>query len=115
MKSYEFAKTDYAKYGVDTEKAMELLKNVPIAIHCWQGDDVGGFDSDMALSGGIQTTGNYPGKAKTPEQLMADMDVAMSCMGGCLKLNLHASYAIFEPGEFADRDALQNCLPHRRE
>ena len=104
---YSSAKSTYAALGIDTDAAIETLLKLPLSIHCWQGDDVGGFDSDMALSGGIQTTGNYPGKAKTPEQLMADMDVAMSCMGGYLKLNLHASYAIFEPGEFADRDALQ--------
>lgn len=104
---YTDAKAAYAAWGVNTDAAIEKLLRVPLSIHCWQGDDVGGFDSDMALSGGIQTTGNYPGKATTPEQLMADMDLALSCMGGCLKLNLHASYAMFEEGEFADRDALQ--------
>ena len=104
---YDYAKQTYAALGIDTDAAIEKLLSVPLAIHCWQGDDVRGFDSDMALSGGIQTTGNYPGKATTPEQLMADMDLALSCMGGCLKLNLHASYAMFEEGEFADRDALQ--------
>ena len=70
MKNYDTAKVNYAKYGVDTEKAMKILKDVPVSIHCWQGDDVVGFDSKEALSGGIQTTGNYPGKATTPEQLM---------------------------------------------
>ena len=104
---YECAKQAYAAMGIDTDAAIEKLLSIPLAIHCWQGDDVGGFDSDVALSGGIQTTGNYPGKARTPEQLMQDFDVAISNVGGKLKLNLHACYAIFEDGEYADRDALQ--------
>ena len=107
MKNYESAKVDYAKYGIDTEKAMQILKDVPVAIHCWQGDDVVGFDSKEALSGGIQTTGNYPGKATTPEELMADMDKVFSLVPGKKKLNLHACYAIFENGEYANRDALE--------
>lgn len=105
--SYAYAKEKFSALGIDTEAAIETVKNIPISLHCWQGDDVGGFDSDMALSGGIQTTGNYPGKAKTPEQLMTDMDVAIKNIGGVLKLNLHASYAIFENGEYADRNALE--------
>ncbi len=107
MTNYEYAKKTYSKYGIDTEKAMEILKDVPVAIHCWQGDDVGGFDSDEALSGGIQATGNYPGKAKTPVELMADIDKAFSLVPGKKKLNLHASYAIFEDGERVDRDKLE--------
>ena len=109
MTSYEIAKAKYAKYGIDTDAAMETLKNVPVAIHCWQGDDVGGFDSKESLSGGIQTTGNYPGKATTPEQLMADMDKAFSMIPGKKKLNLHACYAIFENGEYANRNELKPC------
>ena len=104
---YESAKAMYASLGVDTEKAMETLKNVAIAMHCWQGDDVIGFDHEGPLTGGIQTTGNYPGKATTPEQLMADMEKAMSLIPGKKKLNVHACYAIFEKGEFADRDKLE--------
>ena len=104
---YESAKAMYAALGVDTEKAMETLKNVAIAMLCWQGDDVIGFDHDGPLTGGIQTTGNYPGKATTPEQLMADMEKAMSLIPGKKKLNVHACYAIFEKGEFADRDKLE--------
>ncbi len=104
---YESAKEIYASFGVDTEKAMETLKDVAIAMHCWQGDDVIGFDHDGPLTGGIQTTGNYPGKATTPEQLMADMEKAMSLIPGKKKLNVHACYAIFEKGEFADRDKLE--------
>lgn len=104
---YESAKEIYAAYGIDTDAAIRQLKEIPLSLHCWQGDDVTGFDHDGPLSGGIQTTGNYPGKAKTPEQLMADMDKAMSLCPGTKKLNLHASYAIFENGEFADRDQLE--------
>lgn len=104
---YMAAKEMYGKLGVDTDKAMETLKKVPVSLHCWQGDDVTGFDHDGPLTGGIQTTGNYPGKAKTPEELMQDMDKALSIMPGTKKLNLHASYAIFEEGEYADRDKLE--------
>mgnify|MGYP005983691859 CR=1 FL=1 len=82
MTSYEMAKEKYAAWGVDTEKAMEQLKKVPVSLHCWQLDDVMGFDNDGALTGGIQTTGNYPGRAKTPEQLMADMEEAMKIIDG---------------------------------
>ena len=76
-------------------------------MHCWQGDDVKGFDTEGPLTGGIQTTGNYIGAARTPEELMADMDKVMTLCPGKLKLNLHACYAIFEDGEFADRDKLE--------
>ena len=105
--AYTYAKEKFSVLGIDTDAVIDRVKNIPVSLHCWQGDDVGGFDSDMALSGGIQTTGNYPGKAKTPEQLMADMDVAIRNIGGVTKLNLHACYAIFEDGEYADRDALE--------
>ena len=104
---YEAAKERYSKVGVDTDKAIEILKKIPVSLHCWQGDDVKGFDQDGPLTGGIQTTGNYPGKARTSEELMADMEFAMSLMPGKKKLNLHASYAIFEEGERVDRDALE--------
>ncbi len=104
---YNDAKEAYAKLGVDTEKAIERLKNVTVSVHCWQGDDVVGFDSKEALSGGIQTTGNYPGKARTPEELMADFSLAAKLTPGKKKLNLHASYAIFKDGEFADRDKIK--------
>ena len=105
MSRYEEAKKRYAQYGIDTDAAIERLKTVPVSLHCWQGDDVGGFDSKDALSGGILTTGNYPGKAATPEQLMQDMDKAMSLCPGKKKLNLHASYAIIDDG--AGRDSLE--------
>ena len=96
MSRYESAREIYASLGVDTEKAIETLRSTAVSVHCWQGDDVTGFDSKQALSGGIQTTGNYPGKARTPEELMQDFDFAASLMPGKKKLNLHASYAIFE-------------------
>ena len=104
---YESAKAIYATYGVDTDEAIAKLKEIPVALHCWQGDDVTGFDHDGPLTGGIQTTGNYPGKARTPQDLMADMDLALRLMPGKKKLNLHACYAIFEDGEFVDRDAIE--------
>ena len=107
MNAYTLAKERYASLGVDTEAVLETLKNVTVSVHCWQGDDVVGFDAKEALSGGIQTTGNYPGKATTPEQLMADFDEVLRLTPGKKKLNLHASYAIFEDGEFADRNAIQ--------
>ena len=106
-KGYELAREQYAKLGVDTDAAIEKLKNIPVSLHCWQGDDVIGFDHDGPLTGGIQTTGNYPGKATTPEQLLADMDKVMSLCPGAKKLNVHACYAIFEDGEYADRDKLE--------
>ena len=107
MSRYETAKEIYAKYGVDTEKAIEKLKDVTISIHCWQGDDVIGFDNRESLSGGIQTTGNYLGKANTPEELMADIDKAFSLIPGKKKLNLHACYAIGEPGEKIERNKIE--------
>ncbi len=104
---YNAAKELYKEIGVDTDKAIEKLENFKISMHCWQGDDVMGFDNDGPLSGGIQTTGNYPGRARTPEELMADIDKVLSLIGGKHKINLHACYAIFEEGEWADRDALK--------
>lgn len=104
---YKVAKEMYAGLGVDTDQALETLKNIPISMHCWQGDDVTGFDHDGPLTGGIQATGDYPGKARTPEELMADIDKVLSFVPGKHKLNLHANYAIFEEGEFADRDKLE--------
>ena len=107
--SYNEAKQAYARFGVDTDAAIAKLKEIPVSLHCWQGDDVRGFDTDPSkpLTGGIQTTGNYPGRAATPEQLMADIDEVLKLVPGKMKLNLHASYAIFEDGEWADRDRLE--------
>ncbi len=109
--SYQEAKAAYAAWHVDTEQAMDILKAVPLSLHCWQGDDVRGFDGDpsAALTGGIQTTGNYPGRARTPEELMDDMDLVLKLCPGTKKINLHASYAIFDEsnGGWVDRDQLE--------
>ncbi len=107
MTRYESAKEIYAAYGVDTDQAIARLKEMPVSLHCWQGDDVTGFDHEGPLTGGIQTTGNYPGKARNPEELLADMEKAMSLMPGKVKLNVHACYAIFAEGEFVDRDQIE--------
>lgn len=107
---YENAKGAYAKYGIDTDKAIEKLKSVSVSLHCWQGDDVRGFDTDpeKPLTGGIQTTGNYPGRARTPEELMRDTDKVISLVPGKVKLNLHASYAIFDKeNPWVDRDKIE--------
>ncbi len=106
---FAYAKEKYASYGVDVEKAMETLKNVSVSLHCWQGDDVRGFDTDpnKPLTGGIQTTGNYPGRARNPQELMEELDEVLKLIPGRAKMNLHASYAIFENGEWADRDKLE--------
>ncbi len=107
MIHYLQSKKKYESLGIDVDKALETLKSLPVSLHCWQGDDVTGFDHDGPLTGGIQTTGNYLGKAKTPDELMQDMEKVISLCPGKKKLNLHASYAIFEKGEFADRDKLK--------
>lgn len=101
MTAYDFAKKEYAEYGIDTEAAIAKLKEIPISIHCWQGDDVIGLDGGGSLSGGIQTTGNYPGRARNFEELKADIEKAFSLMPGKKRLNLHASYAV---GVTVDRD-----------
>lgn len=109
MTRFESAKQIYSRFGIDVEKAMEKAAATSISMHCWQGDDVRGFDTDPSkpLTGGIQTTGNYPGRARTPEELMADIDVVLKLIPGITKMNVHASYAIFEDGEWADRDKLE--------
>ena len=104
---YESAREIYKKIGVDTDAAIKKLKEIPISMHCWQGDDVEGFEGTTQLSGGIQATGNYPGKAGNPEELMADIDMALSLVPGVHRINLHANYAIFEDGQKADRDKLE--------
>ena len=107
MTRFEETKKIYAEYGVDVEKALEIVKNIPVAVHCWQGDDVRGFDGTGSLSGGIQATGNYPGRARTPEELMQDMETVLKYAPGKKKLNLHASYAIMNDSNRADRNALK--------
>ena len=106
MKSYEEAKERYAALGSDTEEAMKRLASIKISMHCWQGDDVKGFlFRDRDLSGGIQATGNYPGAARTPDELRADMDKAFSLIPGKHKVNLHSTYADTE--ESIDLDAIE--------
>ncbi|MBO4942460.1 MAG: L-rhamnose isomerase [Muribaculaceae bacterium] len=101
--AYEIARERSAELGVDTEKALETLQNVHISLHCWQADDVQGFESTGSLSGGIQATGNYPGKARNIEELRADILKAMSLIGGSHRLNLHEIYGEFG-GKKVDRD-----------
>ncbi len=102
-KYYEVAKAEYASYGVDTERAIDALREIPVSVHCWQGDDVVGLDGAGRLSGGIQTTGNYAGRARNFNELCADLQKALSLMPGKKRLNLHASYAVLN-GEQVDRD-----------
>lgn len=105
--NFELAKQAYAKWGVDVEEVVEKLKNVPISIHCWQGDDVAGFEVNQnELSGGIDVTGNYPGKANTAEELRSDLEKALSLIPGKHRVNLHAIYAETN-GEVVERDQLE--------
>ena len=106
MSRYEEAKKMYAAYGIDTDAALERLSKIPVSVHCWQGDDVIGFDGSDALSGGIQTTGNYPGRARTPEELFEDAKRAFALMPGKKRINIHACYALLgaDKGK-VDRDA----------
>ena len=103
LKNYEIAKERYAALGVDTDKAIETLQKTPISLHCWQADDVVGFESGAAASGGIQTTGDYPGSARTIEELRQDIDKVQSLLAGTYRLNLHEIYGEFG-GKFVDRD-----------
>src|SRR5439155_16581389 len=92
-KAYQLARERYAALGVETGRALERLRAVPISLHCWQGDDVGGFENaGQELGGGLAVTGNYPGKARTPDELRADAEKAFSLIPGRHRFNLHASY-----------------------
>src|SRR5450756_2158242 len=104
--AYQLAKERYAALGVDTDKSLKALARTAISIHCWQGDDVGGFENaGEQLGGGLAVTGNYPGKARTPQELRADFEKAISLIPGQHRFNLHASYAEMS-GQKVDRDAL---------
>ncbi|MCP5532005.1 MAG: L-rhamnose isomerase [Akkermansiaceae bacterium] len=106
-RSYSVAKDRYAEFGVDTDAAMAALSKIAISLHCWQGDDVGGFENTgEGLSGGIAVTGNYPGRARTPDELRADLDMALSLIPGKHRLNLHAFYGEFG-GKKIDRDEIR--------
>ncbi len=106
--AYQIAKEQYAAIGVDTEAAMKQLETVPVSMHCWQGDDVGGYEhvGGSELSGGIQATGNYPGKARTIDELRGDVEKALSMIPGNHRLNLHACY-IDNGGKFIDRNEMK--------
>lgn len=104
-KEYELAKKEYSKYGVDTDKALEELSKIRISIHCWQGDDVRGFLFNKEASGGIQTTGNYPGRAKNIDELKGDIEEVLKLVPGKFKLNLHAIYA--DTNEKIDLDQIE--------
>ncbi len=105
MNYYQICKEKYAQFGIDTEKAIQRLQNISISVHCWQGDDVIGFDGSDSLSGGIQTTGNYPGRARNAEELFADIEKAFVLMPGKKRINVHASYAFLgEDKNKVDRD-----------
>jgi len=105
-RAYSLAQEHYAAMGVDTEAAMAKLATIPISLHCWQGDDVGGFENTgEGLSGGIAVTGNYPGRARTPDELRADLDMALSLIPGKHRLNLHAFYGEFG-GKKVGRDEI---------
>jgi L-rhamnose isomerase len=107
-KAYQLAKEQYAELGVNTDEVLQKMKDVAISLHCWQTDDVGGFETpDSTLSGGgIQATGNYPGKATTIAQMRADLEKVLSLLPGKQRLNLHAIYGDFK-GEFVDRDQIE--------
>ena len=104
--AYDIAVERYAEFGIDVEQVLEKLQNVEISMHCWQADDVAGFESAGDLTGGIQATGNYPGKARNIEELRADILKAMSLIPGKQRLNLHEIYGDFG-GEFVDRDQVE--------
>ena len=103
QKSYELARERYATLGIDTDKAIETLEKTPISLHCWQTDDVLGFESNAGLSGGIQTTGNYPGRARTIDEVRKDLEFVKSLLAGTQRVNLHEIYGDFG-GKFVDRD-----------
>ena len=104
--SYESAKAQYADWGVDTDDALKRLSGIPISMHCWQGDDVVGFEPRSGSSGGgIQATGNHPGRARTPEELRADLEFAFAMIPGRHRLNLHAMY--LDTDQSPDRDEIE--------
>lgn len=104
---YEIAKERYAALGIDTEAAIKKLSEVSISMHCWQGDDVRGFENAGGLTGGIQTTGHYLGVARNPEELMKDLDETFSLIPGKHRVNVHACYGIYKDGKVADRDQIK--------
>ena len=106
LKAYEAARERYAELGIDTDKAVAQLEQVPISLHCWQTDDVVGFERNVALSGGIQTTGNYPGRARNVDEVRQDIIEVKSLLAGNHRLNLHETYGEFGD-KFVDRDEVE--------
>lgn len=107
VRNYEVAKELYAQYGVDVDLAVAELERIPVSLHCWQADDVTGFENfSGGLTGGIQATGNYPGKARTPDEVRSDLSQALSYIPGTNKVNIHACYLETE-GKSVDRDAIE--------
>ena len=104
-KAYELAKEEYRKIGIDTDEVIKKLEKIKISMHCWQGDDVNGFLSNEALSGGIQVTGNYPGRSRNPQELREDLQFAFSLIPGKHKVNLHAIY--LDTDEEVDLDQIE--------
>ena len=111
MNRFEETKKRYAAVGVDVEKALERLAMIPVSMHCWQGDDVHGFLSDGELSGGIQTTGNYPYRARNFKELTADIDFAFSLIPGKKRINLHAIYAVMKEKKDVDELTTEDFRP----
>lgn len=107
-KAYEIAKERYAAIGVNTDEVLDTLKNTPVSLHCWQTDDVVGFERNEALSGGIQTTGNYPGRARNIDEVRADLEEVHKLLAGTFRVNLHETYGDFG-GKFVDRDEVEPC------
>ena len=103
LNGYEYAKSVYAEFGIDVDAAIKKADAIPASMHCWQGDDVIGFDGSDSLTGGIQTTGNYPGRAKNAQELRCDIAFVKTLIPGEMKLNLHACYAE-KNGKKVDRD-----------
>src|SRR5687768_8641451 len=105
-RAYDSARDRYAEHGVDVEVALRQLRDVAVSLHCWQGDDVGGFEQlGTGLGGGLAATGNYPGKARTPDELRSDAEKAFSLIPGRHRFNLHACYGDFG-GRRVERDVM---------
>src|SRR5262245_61749618 len=104
-KSFRLAKERYAQFGVNVDRALKRLAVIPISLHCWQGDDVRGFEKVGGSLGGIAVTGNYPGKARTPDELRMDLEKALSLIPGRHRVNLHAMYGEFD-GRKVDRNEI---------
>ena len=108
---FDYAKKEYNKFGVDVESALSKVATIPVSMHCWQGDDVMGFVGNDSLSGGIQTTGNFIGRARNFEELKADMELAFSLIPGKKRINLHAIYAVSDKPYCPDKLTIEDFKP----